>query len=208
MVKKEQCIMILCIGLLLVFLPACFRREYVCPDGSIAVAKELCTTYGVSVQDYALTLDDLPADYFFDENENGIQLGNDITEDDLRRGWKEGYFCGFVKPNAEKTIIDGGVYCYISRYDADALVGFFDTNASANTTFFDAPPIGDSSVAYSLYDPETNVSSYKIEFVMGDVLAGVTVEQLGRVDMSKDVIMYAQIMASRVEKDNAGNTAG
>ena len=185
--------LILIIGLSLLL--AC-SKTYVCPDGSSVSSKDQCVNYGPSVQDYVLTLEDMPSDYLIDDDETGIQLGSDITESDLARGWKEGYFCGFFRP--EGGIVVEGVHCFVSRYDKQGLVGVFDTNESVNLTFFEAPTIGDSSVAYHSYDAASDVSAYNIELIKGDVYAGVTVEKQGQHDLSEDAIRYAQLIASRI----------
>ena len=185
----------LIIGLCL--LAACSKTEYVCHNGSTAASRDQCPDYGLYVQDYVLTLEDMPDGYIIDEEETGMQLGSEITEDDLQRGWKEGYFCGFFKPEGE--VIVEAVYCFVSRYDAQGLKGIFETNESANMTFFKAS-VGDSSVGYYNYDAANDASSYTVEFVKDDVYAGVTMQKRGQVDLSEDVIRYAQAMASRIKE--------
>ncbi|MBI4149772.1 hypothetical protein HY488_00035, partial [Candidatus Woesearchaeota archaeon] len=145
---------------IVLFLVAC-SKTYVCPrGGGTAPSLQECPGYGLYVQDYALIMEDLPDDYLIDEDETGIQLGSEISENDLQYGWKEGYFCGFVKPDKNEEFIEEGVYCFVSRYDAQSLVGIFASNESINTTSFDAPKIGDASVAYYIYDPENDASVY------------------------------------------------
>lgn len=184
------------------FLAAC-SPQYVCPHGG-GTAKSLqeCPGYGTYVEDYALTLADLPADYVIDDGETGIQLGSEITENDLQRGWKEGYFCGFVALDEEEQLVREGVYCFVSRYDAASLQGVFEgndqANESENITRFSAPTIGDAGVAYWHYDAEIDVTFYTIEFVKRDIYAGVTMERVGKADLSADVIRYAQLIASKI----------
>lgn len=177
---------------------ACSRSAYVCSDGSFAEARALCPDYGRYVQDFSLTLDDLPDGYFLDDEETGQQLGEEISADDLARGWQEGYFCGFVKPNEEEQVIESAVYCFVSRYDPDGLVGVFNQTLNESATPFDAPRIGDDSRAYSSYDAANDITEYTVEFVKKDIYGGVTIERQGQLDLSKAAVKYAELIESRI----------
>ncbi len=197
-------LIVLAIIISLLFLSACTPQTvYVCSDGATAPSPELCPNYGVYVQDFALTLPDLPEGFFIDEEETGVQFGSEIHENDLARGWKEGYFCGFVKPDEQEQIIEEAIYCFISRYDPQGLVGIFDMieiNQSLNMTPFDVPVIGDDRRGYYTYDAESDVVSYTVELVKEDIYAGVTVQHKGMVDMTQQVIEYAQRIESKINK--------
>ncbi|GEM_PF-4633690 len=188
---------ILFLGLSLI-LAACSRSASVCSDGSFAEARELCPDYGRYVQDFSLTLDDLPDGYFLDDEETGQQLGEEISADDLARGWQEGYFCGFVKPNEEKQVIESAVYCFVSRYDPEGLVGIFNQTLNESVTPFDAPRIGDDSRAYYSYDAANDITEYTVEFVKKDIYGGITIQKQGQVDLGKAAVEYTKLIESRI----------